>query len=278
MWLSVALIVLLNASLAWTSIDNNVAADNQGDLSTIDNQGDLSCDRVPPSLWCSCPKLSKECGWTDACEKYTKASRNKPVLLTLLYESLCPDCQVFVADLYQNVYLKFKDYVQIELVPYGNAQRNNQTIKCQHGEEECKINKYESCAIHYMPEPLPFIYCLETQLHNRVELEQAARKCYAKFHTVPHIYDQIVHCFNSDTGTQLQMKAADRTENVYPDEHEFVPWMLFNNASVKSQQFLLRDLSTAICQWYVGDAVPPQCGGLGLPSRPLNKTFSYCPK
>ncbi|KAI1727711.1 gamma interferon inducible lysosomal thiol reductase (GILT) domain-containing protein [Ditylenchus destructor] len=248
--------------------------------SVLELGDEVDCSRIPPTLWCTCPKIAAKCDVTQACQNYAKASKNQPIHLTLLYESLCPDCQDFIVQqLYRQVYLKYGDFVTIELVPYGNARRNSSSnITCQHGEEECKINKYESCAIHFMPKPLPFIYCLEMNLKNKVDLESATRKCYAKFHTTPHIYDQIIHCVNGDLGTKLQLQAAQRTENVWPDQHEWVPWMLYNNVSVKSQQYLLRDLPTVICQTYVGDQSPPECGGLGFGIGENNVPHGVCPK
>ncbi|KAI1710642.1 gamma interferon inducible lysosomal thiol reductase (GILT) domain-containing protein [Ditylenchus destructor] len=201
--------------------------------SVLEFGDEVDCSRIPPTLWCTCPKIAAKCDVTQECQSYAKASKNQPIHLTLLYESLCPGCQDFIVQqLYRQIYLKYGDFVTIELVPYGNARRNSSStaITCQHGEEECKINKYESCAIHFMPKSLPFIYCLEMNLKNKVDLESAARKCYAKFHTTPHIYDQIIHCVNGDLGTKLQLQAAQRTENVWPDQHQWVPWMLYNNA------------------------------------------------
>lgn len=84
----------------------------------------VDCARVPPALWCRNAKLSSECGFTEQCERYLKASKNKPLHLTLFYESLCPYCQGFITqNLYPEVYLKYGKYVDIELVPYGNAKR-----------------------------------------------------------------------------------------------------------------------------------------------------------
>ncbi len=42
---------------------------------------------------------------------------------------------------------------------------------CQHGDEECRINKYESCAIHHLAmnnRAMPYINCIEDYMmaHN----------------------------------------------------------------------------------------------------------------
>ncbi|KAH7727301.1 Protein F37H8.5 [Aphelenchoides avenae] len=232
--------------------------------SVVHGSDAIDCSRVPPSLWCQNAKLTEKCGFSDICSRYRKASSGKRVQLTLLYEGLCPGCQNFIINnLYRDVYLQYGDYVDIELVPYGNAKRQNTTITCQHGDEECVINRYESCAIHFMPEPVPFIYCLESQLSRGTELQKAARKCYATFHTQPHIYDQIIHCANGDLGQKLQLAAAQRTENVWPEAHQYVPWLVFNNVSLKAEQFRQNSLSATICDFYVGDHAPEFCTGMG---------------
>uniref|UniRef100_A0A915E6K7 Uncharacterized protein n=1 Tax=Ditylenchus dipsaci TaxID=166011 RepID=A0A915E6K7_9BILA len=125
-------------------------------------------------MWCDSKKLASECGFTDLCQKYNTTSKDKPVHLTLLYESFCPACQNFIVKILPKIYTTFKDLLEVELVPYGNAKQiNSTTIKCQHGRKECNANKYESCAIHSLPEPVPFITCLENLLEHG--LEQAAK-------------------------------------------------------------------------------------------------------
>ncbi|KAF7637825.1 hypothetical protein Mgra_00002799 [Meloidogyne graminicola] len=177
---------------------------------------------------------------------------------------LGPDCQNFISKKLYDFWINFKNFVRIEFIPFGNAKiLKNGTIECQHGPEECKINKYESCAIHYMHEPLPFIHCLETKIANGIKLEKASKQCYAKLHSLPHIYDQIMHCFNGQKGDKLQKIAAEQTFNIWPDKNEFVPWILINNASLISQQFFMQQLPTLICQSYIGDNKIKQCQVFG---------------
>lgn len=44
-------------------------------------------------------------------------------------------------------------------------------------------------------------------------------RCYAEFHITPQVVDQIVHCASGDLGAKLQKQAAERTHNVWPDQH-----------------------------------------------------------
>lgn len=119
---------------------------------------DVDCGRVPPSLWCKNEELAQKCGVQEACKKYTDGSKGKKILLTVLYESLCPgkrsqynnhsrffsDCQEFItSSLFDAVYSKFSDYVQIELVPYGNAKKSDvsfaitaTSLDCSAGRED----------------------------------------------------------------------------------------------------------------------------------------------
>lgn len=62
-------------------------------------------------------------------------------------------------------------------------------------------------------------------------------------------------------GKKLQIEAAKFTENVWPDKHDRVPWLLFNNISVNEQQYLGKDLPLVICQFYIGDKRPQFCKG-----------------
>lgn len=84
---------------------------------------DIDCGQIPPLFWCSNQKIIDLCGFNKPCSRYINASKNKPVHITIFYETLCPDCQDFILDDFLNVYNIFKDFLYVELVPYGNAQR-----------------------------------------------------------------------------------------------------------------------------------------------------------
>jgi len=231
---------------------------------------EIDCARVPPSFWCKNPKIARQCNVEEQCKKFNDGSSGKKLLITLLFESLCPDCQEFITGaLYNKVYLHFKDYVDIELVAYGNARKlNNGSIQCQHGPVECEINLYETCAIHFLQDPLPFIYCLELKIKMGIPLEKASETCYSKLHISHIAYDQIQHCFKSDKGKQLQLEAEERTDNAWPDLHRHVPWLYFNNVSLSDSQDLIADLPVVICDWLVGKK-PDVCAGIGRKKSPI---------
>ncbi|CAD5218207.1 unnamed protein product [Bursaphelenchus okinawaensis] len=91
------------------------------------------CGRIPPSFWCKNMQIAQHCGVTAACQRYNQMSANRKVHIQIIMESLCPFCQRFIVDkFYHDVYLKFRGYVDVELVPYGNADRrvSNRLITC----------------------------------------------------------------------------------------------------------------------------------------------------
>uniref|UniRef100_A0A7E4WD94 Saposin A-type domain-containing protein n=1 Tax=Panagrellus redivivus TaxID=6233 RepID=A0A7E4WD94_PANRE len=224
----------------------------------------FDCNAVPIALRCQSEELAKECGYSEACNNYFNATEGKPLKVTLLYESLCPDCQEFITGDFYKAYLKFMDHVEFELVPYGNARIENGKIICQHGEKECAANKYEGCILHYMKEPLPFLACLEHQIPLRDDLDKAIQKCYNTFKPAPHVIDQVIHCANGEIGNKLQLEAAARTAQVYPDAHKHVPWLLFNNVSLADSQFFTEQFEAAICTLHNGQKPLPQCTGAGV--------------
>uniref|UniRef100_A0A914XQD4 Gamma-interferon-inducible lysosomal thiol reductase n=1 Tax=Panagrolaimus superbus TaxID=310955 RepID=A0A914XQD4_9BILA len=270
MWLSCILLffVVINSEAVIETASDEIL---RGSRTYIKEASPINCAKVPPTFWCTNAKLTKECGFEQLCDRYSKATKNEKLQLTIFYESLCPDCQEFIInDFYRDVYLQFGDFIKFELVPYGNAKNEDGKIKCQHGEKECAINKYHGCVLHYMPEPIPFIVCMEARIQDGSTLEKSAEKCYYTFHVQPHVADQIIHCANGDIGDKLQQEAAKRTAEAFPDPHKYVPWVLFNNVSIESQQFLISGLPIAICEFYNGDKAPGHCNSIGSNSRTLN--------
>lgn len=83
------------------------------------------CNTIPPALWCSSGEIAVQCGFVDSCSKYLDRSINKPLQITLLYESLCEYCQKYIGDYLHTIvqHPAVKDYVTVKLVPYGNAKR-----------------------------------------------------------------------------------------------------------------------------------------------------------
>ncbi|XP_061957367.1 gamma-interferon-responsive lysosomal thiol protein-like [Populus nigra] len=102
-----------------------------------------------------------------------KISRDsEKVTMSLYYESLCPYCSSFiVGPLAQVLETDLMTILNLRLVPWGNAiLDSNNTIECQHGEDECYLNIIHTCAINLWPDlkkHFNFIKCIEKQYKAR---------------------------------------------------------------------------------------------------------------
>ncbi|MFH4980866.1 hypothetical protein AB6A40_007575 [Gnathostoma spinigerum] len=235
---------------------------------------DFRCDRIPPSLWCANGDMATLCGWKEMCDEFKSAMGGQRLKITLLYESKCIDCQEFITEvLYPKLYTQLKDDIEITLVPFGNAHIKNGTIICQHGADECRINKFESCVIQLITgvnAPLPYINCLEKLLMQRFSFEDASAKCFRSLGITKELQTKIWDCANGKMGDSLQYEAAKITNNVYPDSHMFVPWIVVNGASLKHMQYHLGTLPYIICEWFSPEHLPQYC------LRPENNRTKNC--
>ncbi|CAB3404044.1 unnamed protein product [Caenorhabditis bovis] len=221
------------------------------------------CASIPPSLWCAQTDIINQCGFEKICEKHKAATYNQKINITVLVEALCPDCQNFLVNhLYPVVYKNFGEFVNIQLVPFGNAKiQDDGTIKCQHGEEECSINKFESCFIDSMQEQsaLPAITCIEEGLKAKVPFVDAAQQCFDKLQIGQDVQRLTQSCLVSKLGAQLQAEAGKVTDSVWPEKHKFVPWVIFNGVSLTKLQGFQNQIPTLLCEWYTGAKPIPYC-------------------
>ncbi|KRZ11388.1 GILT-like protein F37H8.5 [Trichinella zimbabwensis] len=205
---------------------------------------------IPPALWCNSEKVATECAVLDSCLNYNISQLDKKIKLTLLYETLCPDCQ---------------ELVDFNLIPYGNARRtklnNKWTIQCQHGPVECALNKLHGCAISklvYVEKWFPLIVCLEEAAKLKMDPDTAFLLCSKKKKLDQTLSIAIYKCAYSIEGDLIQLQMAEITENVKPHPHYFVPWILINDVSTAQLQIYQNGLFNFLCDWHRG-SVPKGC-------------------
>lgn len=77
-------------------------------------------------------------------------------------------------------------------------------------------------------------------------------------------------CWNGSMGQRLQRQAAEKTADIRPDKHDYVPWILINGVSTRSMQTLQTSLLPLICHWYRNSPlVPVACDVYTKPDKKL---------
>ncbi|KAG6744291.1 hypothetical protein POTOM_053008 [Populus tomentosa] len=175
-----------------------------------------------------------------------KISRNsEKVKMSLYYESLCPYCSSFIAGpLAQVLETDLMTILNLRLVPWGNAiLDSNNTIECQHGDDECYLNIIHACAINLWPD-LPqneidlqlitmqkkhfdFIKCIEKQYKapDRNGAEESWEECSGKLGLSTQ---SIKKCYDSGHGKELVLQNAKETDHLRPP-HKYVPWVVVDD-------------------------------------------------
>lgn len=88
------------------------------------NGYEIDCQKIPLAFRCANGELVEGCNFNVFCEDYQNLTSGAKIQLTVLFASFCSHSQKFIIEtLYPKVYQNFKDYVDIELVPFGNANR-----------------------------------------------------------------------------------------------------------------------------------------------------------
>jgi len=223
---------------------------------------------VSPDFWCDTPEIQQVCNTQALCASYNQTIYGQKVKLTLLYESLCPYCAQFILEVLAPAMPQLTSIMEMEWIPYGNANERNDSgtwsFQCQHGPEECLLNKYYSCALYYIGNDTQLTFdwmvCMENQTANLgKQPAEALAFCYAK-HSIPATTQkQISTCQTGAQGIALEHQYAVYTDNVWPTSHEYVPWILINGVSTFHVQNLQGNLISAICTLYQGPLNPDAC-------------------
>lgn len=149
-----------------------------------------TCCSVPPAMWCDRHEIAEKCGVLDQCAAYNSSVYKQKIKLTVIYEALCPGCEEFISTtLYNITWLQWDgwQFIDLELIPYGNAnsvvqEDGSYVITCQHGPDECWLNKIHSCIMAVLGDSkiwLPVISCMH-QVNHTMSPIHAADYCLRK--------------------------------------------------------------------------------------------------
>ncbi|RWS14432.1 hypothetical protein B4U79_06908 [Dinothrombium tinctorium] len=160
------------------------------------------------------------------------------VNVSVFYETYCPYSRQFLKKQLYPTYVAVGEIMNIELVPYGNAQHHelkNGTIqfKCQHGPSECVANMIHACAINLvkdMKSIMPFVNCVESQ----DDPASSAKLCCEK---VGIDFDQIDRCYNSEQGQEFLLAQALKTDKFKNEiNNNGVPFIIVDSVSQKEEK------------------------------------------
>lgn len=217
-----------------------------------------SCN-LPPTNWCDSTEIAEACGVYHQCKDHvwTQYTDAPLVDLTLYYESLCPDCKVFVKEQLYPAYQKVGSIMNLTLVPYGNAQEkkdgDNWVFDCQHGAQECDGNMIETCAMAIVKNItvyMPFIHCIEvSNISPTYPMKDAVEKCAKEFN-MP--LNEMIQCAMTKQGNLLEHGMAMKTDALSPP-HQYVPYVTLNGVHTeKIEREAESDLIGLICDTYKG--------------------------
>ncbi|KAL2632704.1 hypothetical protein R1flu_004183 [Riccia fluitans] len=189
-------------------------------------------------------------------------SSDGKVLVEFYSESLCPYCAAFTVDhlskFFQNGLIEI---VELRMIPYGNARiyESGGDITCQHGEDECKLNIIQSCAIHHYPDVtqwFPFVFCLEKLVTDlpRGKVFQNWKSCVEPSGVD---FETIDKCFEGQEGDKIVRANGAETDSLKPP-HKYVPWVVVNGTPLYEDY---EDVEKFVCEAYKG-AKPVACNNV----------------
>ncbi|KAL4448881.1 hypothetical protein ABPG77_007598 [Micractinium sp. CCAP 211/92] len=153
------------------------------------------------------------------------------VRVDLYGEALCPFTMEFVTKQIAPLLPSspFERIIKFRYIAWGNAHWNSTQEglrpACQHGPDECRLNRVVNCAQRLRPAQaqwLPFVTCLSDRPRSKVL--SSVERCAAG---TAIDADALWRCVDGSDGDKLEQLAAGATAALDP-AHKYVPWVLVN--------------------------------------------------
>ncbi|CAH2258846.1 jg12561 [Pararge aegeria aegeria] len=153
------------------------------------------------------------------------------VLLTVYYESKCPDSKSFILKQLEPTMQHLQDQIKLIFVPFGKSRSINygdEGFECQHGPAECLGNIVQDCSLHLLnersdKEKLAYVAC-------EMDTEAGSQGRYDCVENAKLSSAEVEHCVYSGKGTVLQLASEYYTNLVTP---KFVPTVTLNGCRLR---------------------------------------------
>ncbi|XP_053696035.1 GILT-like protein 3 [Sabethes cyaneus] len=130
--------------------------------------------------------------------------------VAVYYEALCPDSVSFITYQLVPAWGRYRDQMDLKLVPFGKAYIEDTTpprYHCQHGRRECTLNILHGCVLDKLPfeKAFPVIGCLMQSMRSSFE------KC---IENNPEAKAEILACASGTEGAALFKRFSAETNRV----------------------------------------------------------------
>ncbi|CAH0553474.1 unnamed protein product [Brassicogethes aeneus] len=153
----------------------------------------------------------------------------KEVKVTIFYESLCPYSIEYLVKQAIPGYKTLSNNIKLDLVPYGNAKTVNKSgtleFICQHGEGECKGNRYHGCVLDLNPIDKASSYIACDLAADDPSDDKALKQCANE---TDISWTDLKKCVDSGKADEIMAKYGERTNSARPPIPG-VPTTFFND-------------------------------------------------
>ncbi|OTF80069.1 GILT-like protein [Euroglyphus maynei] len=157
---------------------------------------------------------------------------------------MCPGCRSHFLNSIVPLQETLGQYINLDLVPFGNAILYSNGPRCQHGELECYGNAFQACSLDMdgFDKAFKLIECMFNSNYFG-NPKYSSKQCSEQLNLN---YQQLDSCATGQKGLELTRKMASKTPR-----HNYVPWTTVQGRFVDGNV----DLVEYICENYLDNNV-----------------------